>query len=180
MNEAIVGRNYRRELQEGDEIAVLDKASFIFRYPKSRHTSAFLQQYQIMDKLSRGHFASVHLCVERSTGERYAVKIFSKTPGVEEHSKNEGLQREIAVLMGVSHPNLLCLKDAFNEPTGIYLVLELASEGELFNYIVKHKDQKLSEGECRKLFTQLFQAVKYLVCSFISLRLVLHPNPAAA
>ncbi len=45
VNEAIVGRNQRRELQEQDEIAVLDKARFVFRYPKTRLTSAFLQQY---------------------------------------------------------------------------------------------------------------------------------------
>jgi len=161
VNEAIIGRNQRRELQEGDEIAVLDKARFVFRYPKSRHTSAFLQQYQVIDKLGKGHFAEVKLCVEKSTGQRFAVKIFSKTPGVEERSKNEGLQQEIAVLMSVSHPNVLCLKDTFNEPNAVYLVLELAPEGELFNYIVRH--QKLSESECRKLFLQLFQGVKYLV-----------------
>ncbi|KAK3337276.1 kinase-like domain-containing protein [Cercophora scortea] len=160
VNEALVGRNQRRELQEHDEIAVLDKARFIFKYPKSRHTSAFTQQYTTLDKLGKGHFAEVYLCVEKATGQRYAVKIFTKTPGVEERSKNEGLQQEIAVLMGVSHPNVLCLKDTFNEPNAVYLVLELAPEGELFNFIVKK--QKLTEAECRKLFTQLFQGVKYL------------------
>lgn len=160
VNEAIIGRNQRRELQEGDEIAVLDMARFIFRYPKSRHTSGFLQQYTRLEKLGKGHFAEVYLCVEKATGQRYAVKVFTKTPGVEERTKNEGLQQEIAVLMGVSHPNVLCLKDTFNEPNAVYLVLELAPEGELFNYIVKH--QKLSESECRKLFVQLFQGVKYL------------------
>ncbi|KAH8884490.1 Pkinase-domain-containing protein [Thozetella sp. PMI_491] len=160
VNEAIVGRNQRRELQEHDEIAVLDKARFVFRYPKTRLTSAFLQQYTPLEKLGKGHFAEVYLCVEKSTGQRYAVKIFSKTPGLEERSKNEGLQLEIAVLMGVSHPNVLCLKDTFNEPNAVYLVLELAPEGELFNYIVQK--QKLSENECRKLFTQLFQGIKYL------------------
>ena len=149
---------------------MLDNARFIFRYPKSRHTSTFLQQYQIIDKLGKGQFAEVHICVERSTGERYAVKIFSKGPGSEERFKYEGLQQEIAVLMGVSHPNVLCLKDTFNEPTGVYLVLELAPEGELSSYIVKH--QRLSEGECRKLFTQLFQGVKYLVCPVVPLPLV--------
>ena len=80
---------------------------------------------------------------------------------MEERSKTEGLQQEIAVLMGVSHPNVLCLKDTFNERNAVYLVLELAAEGELFNYIVMK--QKLTENETRKLFTQLFQGVKYLV-----------------
>lgn len=161
VNEAIVGRNQRRELEEQDEIAVLDKARFVFRYPRSRTTSVFLQQYTLLEKLGKGHFAEVFLCVEKSSGQRYAVKIFTKTPGMEERSKTEGLQQEIAVLMGVSHPNVLCLKDTFNERNAVYLVLELASEGELFNYIVMK--QKLTENESRKLFTQLFQGVKYLV-----------------
>ncbi|CAJ2501087.1 Uu.00g039400.m01.CDS01 [Anthostomella pinea] len=160
VNEAIVGRNQRRELQEQDEIAVMDKARFIFRYPRSRVSSAFLQQYTLLERLGKGHFAEVFLCVEKSSGTRFAVKIFTKHPGLEERSKTEGLQQEIAVLMGVNHPNVLCLKDTFNEKDAVYLVLELAPEGELFNFIVAKS--KLSEEEARKLFTQLFQGIKYL------------------
>ncbi|KAI1108047.1 kinase-like domain-containing protein [Nemania sp. NC0429] len=160
VNEAIVGRNQRRELQEQDEIAVMDKARFIFRYPRSRTSSGFAQQYTLLERLGKGHFAEVFLCVEKSTGQRYAVKIFTKHPGTDERSKTDGLQQEIAVLMGVSHPNVLCLKDTFNEKNAVYLVLELAPEGELFNYIVTK--QKLTEDESRKLFVQLFQGIKYL------------------
>jgi serine/threonine-protein kinase Chk2 len=160
VNEALVGRNQRRELEDQDEIAVEGKARFIFRYPHSRQTNPFLQQYTLLEKLGKGHFAEVYLCVEKSTGKRYAVKIFSKPGGVEDRSKTEGLQQEIGVLMSVSHPNVLCLKDTFNERERVYLVLELAPEGELFNYIVMK--QKLNENETRKLFVQLFQGIKYL------------------
>ena len=114
----------------------------------------------MQEQLGKGHFASVYLCVEKSTGVRYAVKKFEKRTGPGEKSKMDGLQQEIAVLMGVSHPTLLCLKDTFDEDDGVYLVLELASEGELFNWIVMK--QKLTETEARKVFIQLFQAVKYL------------------
>lgn len=161
VNEAIIGRNQRRELKEGDEIAVLDKARFIFKYPRARQSNGFSQQYTLLEQLGKGHFAEVFLCVEKATGKRYAVKIFTKAPGVGDKSKENGLQLEIAVLMGVSHPNVLCLKDTFNEENAVFLVLELAAEGELFNYIVMK--QKLSEDETRKLFTQLFQGIKYLV-----------------
>ena len=163
MNEQVIGRNRRRELQDQDEITVLDKARFVFRYPKNRETSAFLQQYTLLEKLGKGHFAEVFLCIEKSTGTRFAVKIFTKQPGQEERSKTEGLQQEIAVLMGVSHPNMLCLKDTFDEGNAVYLVLELAAEGELFNWIVMK--QKLTEEETRNVFIQLFQGVKYLVSS---------------
>lgn len=162
VNEALIGRNKRRELQDQDEISFQNDARFIFRYPKHHQTSSFLQQYTILSKLGKGHFAEVYLCVEKSTGTKYAVKIFTKSSSSlkDDHSKTEGLQQEIAVLMSVSHPNMLCLKDTFDEEKAVYLVLELAVEGELFNWIVMK--QKLTEEETRKVFIQLFQGVKYL------------------
>lgn len=165
VNNGYVGRNKRRELSDGDEISILDVAQFVFRYPRRRDTNGFRQQYQIDRALGKGHFATVYLCTERCSGMRFAVKHFERRmrgPNAiaEDKSKVDGLQQEIAVLMSVSHPNMLCLKDTFNEKDGVYLVLELAAEGELFNWIVmKHR---LSEAETRKLFVQLFQGVKYL------------------
>lgn len=161
VNEAFVGRNKRRELKEGDEIAIVEAARFVFRYPSHRGTHGFKQKYSMQEQLGKGHFAAVYLCIERSTGMRYAVKKFEKRTGPSERSKMEGLQQEIAVLMSVSHPSLLCLKETFDESDGVFLVLELAPEGELFNLVIMKG--RLSENECRKIYLQLFQAVKYLV-----------------
>ena len=162
MNGEMIGRNKRRELIEGDEISLVDDARFTFKYPRNRDSSAFRQQYSMIQFLGKGHFATVYLCVEKATGHRYAVKRFEKRSGENvSQSKQDGLQQEIGVLMGISHPNMLCLKDTFDEDDGVYLVLELAPEGELFNWIVMK--QKLTEKETRKVFVQLFQGMKYLV-----------------
>ncbi|RMZ89098.1 hypothetical protein DV736_g3661, partial [Chaetothyriales sp. CBS 134916] len=160
INEQILGRNKRRDLEDGDEITILDQARFVFRYPSKRNASGFHSQYRILQQLGKGHFATVYLCVQRSSGFKFAVKKFEKRLGESQRSQTEGLQQEIAVLMSVSHPNVLCLKDTFDEHDGVYLVLELAAEGELFNWIVTK--QKLSEAETRKVFIQLFQGTKYL------------------
>lgn len=93
---------------------------------------------------------------------KYAVKHFEKRPGAVQRLDREALQQEISMLMSVNHPNMLCLKDTFDESDGVYLILELAPEGELFNWIIRH--QKLSEEETRKVFIQLFEGLKYLVC----------------
>ncbi|KAE8378245.1 serine/threonine protein kinase chk2 [Aspergillus bertholletiae] len=160
INDAIVGRNKHRELEDGDEVTILDEARFVFRYPRTRDASGFRQQYRLLQQLGKGHFATVYLCVERSTGAQYAVKVFEKRPGDSQKSQADALQQEIGLLMGVSHPNLLCLKDTFDESDGVYLVLELAPEGELFNLIVSK--QKFSEMETRHIFVQLFEGLKYL------------------
>ena len=161
VNGAIVGRNKRRELEHGDEISILDQARCLFYYPRNRDSSAFRQRYRILQQLGKGHFATVYLCIERVTGMQYAVKRFEKRHGDSGRSQTDGLQQEVGVLKAVSHPNMLCLKDTFDEDDGVYLVLELAPEGELFNWIVMK--QKLTEEETRGVFIQLFQGVRYLV-----------------
>lgn len=161
VNDAIVGRNKHRELEDGDEVTILHETPFVFRYPRSRNTNGFRQQYRILKQLGKGHFATVYLCVERATGVQYAVKVFEKRAGDSQKSQVDPLQQEIALLMSVNHPNLLCLKDTFDEMDEVYLVLELAPEGELFNLIVSK--QKLSEGEARYVFLELFEGLKYLV-----------------
>ncbi|THC98683.1 hypothetical protein EYZ11_001817 [Aspergillus tanneri] len=128
INDAIVGRNKHRELEDGDEVTILDEARFVFRYPRTREANGFRQQYRILQQLGKGHFATVYLCIERSTGARFAVKVFEKRPGDSQKSQTDSLQQEVGLLMGVSHPNLLCLKDTFDENDGVYLVLELAPE----------------------------------------------------
>lgn len=161
VNGATMQRNDRRELREGDEIWVTSaSAGFIFRYPRCRHGKPFAQQYAMKQELGSGHFAQVFLCNEKSTGDCYAVKRFTKKPDVDEKAKYDGLHQEVAMLMGISHVNILCLKETFNEPEAVYVVLELAPEGELFQYITVH--QKLTEAETRKVFLQLFEGIKYL------------------
>lgn len=160
VNDVMIGRNKRQELEDGDQISILDQARFTFRYPVSRDGNAFRQQYRILQQLGKGHFATVYLCVERNTGMQFAVKRFEKRPG-DSQSKTDGLQQEIGVLKAISHPNVLCLQETYDEDDGVYLVLELAPEGELFNTIVMK--QKLSEEESRSVFIQLFQGIKYLV-----------------
>jgi serine/threonine-protein kinase Chk2 len=167
VNNAILGRNNRRELQDGDEIDLVHEARFTFRYPQRKESNRFHQEYNVQGQLGKGHFATVYLAFEKKSGKSFAVKKFEKRRGPGEKSKTEGLKQEIAVLMSVSHPNMLCLKNTFDEPDGVYLVLELAPEGELFNWIVMK--QRLTEAETRKIFIQLFQGVKYLVSTTISL-----------
>lgn len=160
LNEAIIGWNQRKELKEDDEIAVADKARFIFRYPNSQRTSQFLQQYTLLDPVDNSQFDEDFFCMENASSQRFAVKFLAKKPAIEEYSRTEGLQQEIALLMGVRHPNLVCLKDMFVEKRSIVIIRELGKSN-LFNHIVERR--KFTEGETWKLFTQLFHGIKYLV-----------------
>lgn len=163
VNGVIVGPNKSRSLESGDEVELAGGHKYHFRYPMGMFASGFRDTFQLGAPLGSGHFATVYLAVEKKTGTQYAVKVFAKQKS-SERSGNSGLQQEVAMLMSVSHPNVLCLKGTYEEEDGVYLVLELAPEGELFNYIIEH--QKLTEPQARKIFRQLLDGLKYLVRAY--------------
>ena len=169
VNEALIGRNQRRELEDNDEISLHGKARYVFKYPPSRQNSPFLRTYNLMQKIGKGHFAEVYACIEKATGQRWAVKVFINhgSEGELSRTTRDSIRQESGILMSVSHPNILCIKDIFNERDRVYLILEYAPAGELFNYIIMK--QKLSESEARSLFQQLFEGMKYLVCFLYTL-----------
>lgn len=171
VNEAIVGRNRRRELNDRDEIVVLDGARFIFRYPKNvAKNNTFCRKYIIRQKIGTNSLSEVFSCVEKSTGQVYAVKVFTKNAG-DPPSKTDFWQQEIAIFMGIDHPNILYAKDAFDEEDAVHLVLELGPGGDLFDFITEN--EKLTEEETRRIFIQLLQAVKYLVRFLNWIRLIM-------
>ena len=72
-------------------------------------TSPFLQQYSLADRqLGMGSFSICHVCVERSTGQEYAVKIVSRR-----HNPT----REVTILQQCQgHPNIVQLHEVIQDP----------------------------------------------------------------
>ena len=57
----------------------------------------------------------------------------------------ERVSREIHILKMVRHPHIVQLYEIIETSKQLFLVMEYASEGELFDYIVKRR--KLKEAE---------------------------------
>ncbi|KAL1635336.1 serine/threonine protein kinase [Neofusicoccum ribis] len=123
------------------------------------YNRGFLRRYDHVELLAKGHFAQVFLSRNKVTGVLYAVKILSpKQKGVVESIRNE-----IDSLTELHHQHIIHLVDIMVQDTmdTVYLVLELATEGELFNWVVMK--QKLTESETRKVFSQIFSALAFMV-----------------
>jgi serine/threonine protein kinase len=70
------------------------------------------------------------------------------------------IDREIAILRRVHHPNIVKLCDVIYTDRHIGIILEYASGGELFDYILSHR--YLKDHVACKLFAQLISGVSYL------------------
>jgi protein-serine/threonine kinase len=70
------------------------------------------------------------------------------------------IKREVAILRDIQHPNIVQLIDMVDSDRYIGIVLEYASGGELFDYILNHR--YLKDQSARRLFAQLVSGVGYL------------------
>lgn len=93
----------------------------------------------------------------KADSTKWAVKIIEKSkidPG--DHS----LQTEIDILCRVDQVNCVCLKEWFDEPKRVLLVMEFVTGGTLFDHIVNNG--RYSEEDGRKAFRELATGLVYL------------------
>ena len=157
VNDEVVRRNEVRLVNDGDIIS-LSRNGPSWTYKMTHNTSCqtFEHKFRIGKTLGKGHFAEVFEIFERTTGQRYAAKMIKKRL---DNDKGMFLN-EIGLLMSCTHPLITCIRDVFDQTNVIYLVLELAAGGELFDRIIQQG--KFSEADTRHIFKQVFSALQYL------------------
>ena len=68
--------------------------------------------------------------------------------------------REIHILKTIKHPNIIELYEIIETDLAIYLIMEYAAGGELFDYIVSK--QRLDEKEAARFYIQMVEGMQYL------------------
>lgn len=88
-----------------------------------------------------------------------AVKILEKDK-IKEASDVERVSREIKILKMMRHSNIIQLYEIIETPKELYLIMEYASGGELFDYIVIRK--KVNEPQACLFLQQLLSGIEYI------------------
>ncbi|VDD88324.1 unnamed protein product [Enterobius vermicularis] len=115
--------------------------------------------------LGRGLASTVRKCVEKGTGQVFAVKIVDVS--TERQSQNEAERllnetiSEVNLLRQLAdHPSIISIHDFYQAPTFLFAVFEMAPRGELFELL--NKSVTVSEKKARRLMRQLFDGVAFM------------------
>uniref|UniRef100_A0A4W6EPL2 non-specific serine/threonine protein kinase n=1 Tax=Lates calcarifer TaxID=8187 RepID=A0A4W6EPL2_LATCA len=109
--------------------------------------------YRLLKTIGKGNFAKVKLARHVLTGKevvyltQHCVACFSQ------------LFREVRIMKMLNHPNIVKLFEVIETEKTLYLVMEYASGGEVFDYLVAHG--RMKEKEARAKFRQIVSAVQY-------------------
>ncbi|KAK9971495.1 hypothetical protein ABG768_024859 [Culter alburnus] len=113
--------------------------------------------YRLLKTIGKGNFAKVKLARHVLTSKEVAVKIIDKTQL--NSSSLQKLFREVRIMKLLNHPNIVKLFEVIETDKTLYLVMEYASGGEVFDYLVAHG--RMKEKEARAKFRQIVSAVQY-------------------
>ncbi|KAJ3358794.1 MAP microtubule affinity-regulating kinase 1 [Kappamyces sp. JEL0680] len=113
--------------------------------------------YLFQKTVGEGNFAKVKLATHKITGAEVAIKVIDKT--TLDEKKIGKLYREVRIMKMLHHPNIIKLYEVIETKYTVFLVMEYASGGELYDYLVVHG--KMKEKDARAKFRQILSAVSY-------------------
>ncbi|XP_048413837.1 ribosomal protein S6 kinase 2 alpha-like isoform X1 [Stegostoma tigrinum] len=113
----------------------------------------FTDGYELKEDIGVGSYSVCKRCIHKTTNMEYAVKIIEK-------SKRDPSEEVEILLRYGQHPNIITLKDVYNDSKYIYLVTELMRGGELLDKILQQKG--FSEREASALLHTITKTVEYL------------------
>jgi len=118
-------------------------------------------KYDIAEVLGVGSTSTCHRCIELSTNESRACKIIDKNE-IDPKYQNalDQFYMEIETLRSMRHPNIIQLFDVYITEDKIYIIMELMSGGELFDYVVKKGT--LTEEEAARIVRKVTDALVYM------------------
>lgn len=116
--------------------------------------------YILGQTLGEGEFGKVKMGWKKDGGVEVAIKLIRRETLGSNQSRLTKIYREIQILRGLEHPNIVRLHEMVETERHIGIILEYASGGELFDYILNHR--YLKDNAARRLFAQLISGVGYL------------------
>ncbi|XP_033626165.1 serine/threonine-protein kinase H1-like [Asterias rubens] len=122
---------------------------------KAKFDPRVTAKYDIKALIGTGSFSRVVRVEHRSTRNPYAIKMVEK--------RREGKQCwevELNILRRVRHTNIIQLIEVFDSKERLYMVMELATGGELFDRIVAKGN--FTERDATRVLKMVLEAIRYL------------------
>ncbi|KAL7544599.1 hypothetical protein ACHAWF_007984 [Thalassiosira exigua] len=99
--------------------------------------------YEISDVVvGSGGFGEVRDCTEKKSGRLYVVKTICK-PSRDDTTKVNLIRNEILLLHEAHHPNIVELRDLFEDDEHVHIVMERCTGGDLFDRVVSENPRRL-------------------------------------
>ena len=110
-------------------------------------------------EIGKGGFGLVWKVIHKKTQKVYCIKVIQKQ-GIIEQKMIPQMNREIEIMYILNNPHCLRLKNHFEDDNNFYLVMPLASKGQLYRVLKKFR--KFDERTAAQILRETISALSYL------------------
>ena len=110
-------------------------------------------------EIGKGGFGLVWKVIHKKTQKVYCIKVIQKQ-GIIEQKLVPQMNREIEIMYILNNPHCLRLKNHFEDDNNFYLVMPLASKGQLYRVLKKFR--KFDERTAAQILRETISALQYL------------------
>ena len=110
-------------------------------------------------EIGKGGFGLVWKVLHKNTQKVYCIKVIEKK-GIMEQKLVPQMNREIEIMYILNNPHCLRLKNHFEDDNNFYLVMPLASKGQLYRVLKKYR--KFDERTAAQILRETISALQYL------------------
>ncbi|XP_076236304.1 polo like kinase SAK [Calliopsis andreniformis] len=120
-----------------------------------------IEDYEVLNLLGKGGFASVYRAKCLRSGIEVAIKMIDKKL-MQAAGMVGRVRQEVAIHSRLKHPAVLELYTFFEDANYVYLVLELCHNGELQRFLKLQGSRALPEEHASRIIRQVVQGLLYL------------------
>ena len=113
--------------------------------------------YNALHVIGRGSFSTVLSIEDKNNGMQYALKIIKKK---KLHLPRNGIYTELDILRKLRHPNIIRLQEAYSTRNKIYLIMELATGGDIYQRLLARGPYR--EAAAKTIVVMILKALHYL------------------
>ena len=148
------------------KIRTFSSSPFTINTTINRNKDNKISNYEIGKVIGKGAYATVKICKNKITQEKFAMKIYEKKI-LNDNIKKKCILREIEILKKLNHPNIVKLYDTIISDKNILLIQELVNGISLRDFYNKEirNQRNISEKKYKILtliFKQIFSAFDYI------------------
>lgn len=117
--------------------------------------------FEVLKSLGQGAFGKVYKVCHKKSRLIYAIKEMNKSQ-LKFNNMVEQVVNEVKIMYGLNHDNIIKLYNHFEDDKNIYLVIEFASGGQLYQNLFKQPGKRFSEKIGAKYIDQLVDSLDYI------------------
>lgn len=151
----------RRTGQDVSDLLDVDSAAGGTSHAPTRQWR--LRDFELGRALGKGKFGRVYMARLKPPQAQYIIALKCMYKKELTDGKLElQVRREVEIQMNLRHPHILRLFGYFHDTGRIFLMLELAAQGEMYKYMNKVPGRRFPEPQAAKYVAQMTDALSYL------------------